>query len=298
MQQKEITELVNYKEQTLTLLREFLEPVASKANKNEKNHKKRAQIVNAQVEAKVNSLRDEIMSISEKKTKQHKLLVLEYCSSIVSLQYRHQVWPYEYMAFSRRIGELWERFCKACWESPSADGVSRVQAPKFSKIVSKIQENISSAIDSLQTEKKNVVLQNVKTLLTLVGDINMNEDEVFAVNGQLHVVDFKSGFGSNEKGNTLRLLAVGRAYKQHDQNTRLMLMVRQAENNNYLEILRSSGVWEVFCADRTYELIEQLTGAEISKIRAEIINFNNDLSETFINDLTKQLSDLTEYLKW
>ncbi|WP_216354012.1 hypothetical protein, partial [Klebsiella pneumoniae] len=43
-------------------------------------------------------------------------MLLQYCYSVMSFEYRNVVWPYEYMAFSRRNGELWERFCKAAWD--------------------------------------------------------------------------------------------------------------------------------------------------------------------------------------
>src|SRR5665213_2498663 len=54
---------------------------------------------------------------------QQAVLVLQYCTSVVSLEYRHRVWPYEYMALSRRNGELWERFCLTAWDYPSLSGV-------------------------------------------------------------------------------------------------------------------------------------------------------------------------------
>ncbi|WP_214658000.1 hypothetical protein, partial [Vibrio anguillarum] len=72
-----------------------------------------------------------------------------------------------------------------------------------------------------------------------------------------HIIDFKSGFGSNEKGNTLRLIAVGRAYKHWDSNTNLLFLVRQNENNNYLETIRRSNLWDVYCGDAAYRKIDE-----------------------------------------
>lgn len=40
------------------------------------------------------------------------VLHITYASYVVMLEFRNKVWPYEYMAFARRIGELWEPFCK------------------------------------------------------------------------------------------------------------------------------------------------------------------------------------------
>ncbi|MEM6316997.1 MAG: hypothetical protein AAF960_04965 [Bacteroidota bacterium] len=38
------------------------------------------------------------------------VLMVTYCNYVVMLEVRHSVWSYQYMAFSRRIGELWEPF--------------------------------------------------------------------------------------------------------------------------------------------------------------------------------------------
>ena len=37
-------------------------------------------------------------------------LLLMHCTNVVMLESRNDVWPYDYMAFSRRIGEFWEPF--------------------------------------------------------------------------------------------------------------------------------------------------------------------------------------------
>lgn len=44
------------------------------------------------------------------------VLLINYTKNIVMLESRNDVWPYEYMAFSRRIGEIWEPFCKLCFD--------------------------------------------------------------------------------------------------------------------------------------------------------------------------------------
>ena len=40
--------------------------------------------------------------------------MITYACYVVMLESRNEVWPYDYMAFSRRVGELWEPFCKLC----------------------------------------------------------------------------------------------------------------------------------------------------------------------------------------
>src|ERR1051326_630769 len=48
-------------------------------------------------------------------------LTITYTSYVIMLESRNEVWPYDFMAFSRRIGELWEPFCKLCFEFPLSD---------------------------------------------------------------------------------------------------------------------------------------------------------------------------------
>lgn len=48
----------------------------------------------------------------------NEILMITYASYIVMLEYRNKVWEYDYMSFSRRIGELWETFCKLPFEYP------------------------------------------------------------------------------------------------------------------------------------------------------------------------------------
>lgn len=223
-------------------------------------------------------------------------LVLQYCFSVVSLEYRHKVWPYEYMAFSRRIGELWEAFCSAAWDLPARAGVERIAVPSFhtvrNTLLARLRENVGDH------HKKDEIAQDIDTLFEIIGDINMNEDEVFSVDRIPHVIDFKSGFGSNEKGNMLRLQSVGRAYRIWNHETRLMLLVRQEQNNNYLRVLRRAGLWEVYTGDQAYEQISSLTGADMQAIRKNVVEWETDLSNDLYDFLKNQPSDLTSYLAW
>lgn len=47
------------------------------------------------------------------------VLMITYTNDVVMLESRNAVWQYDYMAFSRRVGELWEPFCKLCFKYPS-----------------------------------------------------------------------------------------------------------------------------------------------------------------------------------
>ncbi len=44
--------------------------------------------------------------------------MITYTNDVVMLESRNSVWKYEYMSFSRRVGELWEPFCKLCFNYP------------------------------------------------------------------------------------------------------------------------------------------------------------------------------------
>lgn len=254
-----------------------------------------------EVNALVNHIHDElkadiVASKSNTQDTQQQLLVLQYCTSVASLEYRHRVWPYEYMALSRRVGELWERFCSAAWDFPSRPAVTRMEPPYFAEVERRIRDRLSHR--RIDDEARKDINEAFDVLFELVGEISMKEDEVFTVAGVPHVIDFKSGFGSNEKGNTLRLLTVGRTYKLWNPNTQLFFLVRQEANNNYLNVIRRSGLWDVRCGTAAYKTIDELTGANITSIRNGIVNFERDLSPEFWHYLSTHLSDLRVYLRW
>ena len=284
----------------VTLLAELhanLAPKVSQIRATSADHDSKAKAVNADVKVAVEQVEQRLLAqFSTVTDRQTALLVLQYCASVVSLEYRHKVWPYEYMAFSRRVGELWERFCKACWDHPSRQHVERISPPSFEQIKADIFHRIES--NTVGATQRDQILDDVNLLLGLVGDINMKEDEVFTVDGIPHVIDFKSGFGSNEKGNTLRLLAVGRAYRLWNPDTALYLLVRQEDNNNYLNVIRRNGLWGVHCAAGAYAKIDELTGALTANMRESIIDFEGDLSAQFMSDIGGQLADLRAYLRW
>lgn len=259
-------------------------------------HQEKAKLVNKLIADHQAMLKDKAISDLRTEELQQALLVLQYCTSVFSLEYRHCVWPYEYMALSRRVGELWERFCCSAWDCPSRDGVKRIDPPDFKAVSETIRNRIKGYLPFNYDTSD--LFQDIDILFDLIGEINMREDEVFTVNDLPHVIDFKSGFGSNEKGNTLRLQTVGRAYKLWNPDTKLLFLVRQEENNNYLNVIKRSGLWDVRCGASAYQTIDELTGSNISLIREEIIDFQNDLSDEFWKELSSHLSDLTGYLNW
>jgi hypothetical protein len=200
------------------------------------------------------------------------------------------------MAFSRRIGELWEAFCSTAWDFPSNKNMTRIDVPDFDLVRSVLMSRLKNNIGNHPASKE--MFADINTLFEIIGDINMNEDEVCTVANLPHIIDFKSGFGSNEKGNMLRLDAVGKAYRVWNSQTRLMLLVRQNVNNNYLEVLRKKGLWEVHTGSAAYDQMSLITGVDFQQIRARVIDWNADLSPSFLHHLKHQTSDLTTYLEW
>ena len=258
------------------------------------DRKKKSTQINNAIDSVKKNLSTKLLCVYPNINKSKLLMTLQYCYSVISLEYRNKVWPYEYMAFSRRNGELWERFCKSAWDNSQLPSLCRIDAPNFNDVKNKFKNRIISYTNDNPYQE--CFINDIDSIFELVGEINMIEDEMFNLNGSNYIIDFKSGFGSNEKGNMLRLIAVGKAYKHWDPNVNLLFLVRQNENNNYLETIRKSGLWDVRCGDAAYNRIDELTGAGICEIRKDVIDFRRDLSPAFWDYLSK--NSLTSYLNW
>ena len=76
------------------------------------------------------------------------VLMITYCSYISMIDLRNAVWEYDYMAFSRRIGELWEPFCKICFEY-SLKKIELFIPPLFSDVKRMMTDEIGTYIDKL-----------------------------------------------------------------------------------------------------------------------------------------------------
>jgi hypothetical protein len=258
-------------------------------------HQAKAKAVNAVVNQIYSDLYQQFEGEPVAQDRQDSLIILNYCYAVKALDYRNSVWQYEYMALSRRVGELWERFCKAAWDSPTRENVARIDAPEFSDVIQAIHDRMLS---NTKHEARQTVEADMGAIRDLIGTINMAEDEMFSVNDVPHIIDFKSGFGSNEKGNMLRLRAVGKAYKLWNPETKLLFLVRQTQNNNYLEVIRKEALWDVRCGIEAYNTIDELTGARFSTIRQDCVDFDADLSDAFLEGLDGQLSNLKNYFVW
>lgn len=274
----------------------YLQPAAGRIARSPATHQEKSQEVNALITDYQKTLASSLPTFQNAHAKQQAYLVLSYCTCAVSLEYRHRVWPYEYMALSRRVGELWERFCSTAWDYPSREQVTRIPPPSFAEVSQRLRSEITNR--AIGPDSRKDIETKLDVLFDLIGNINMKEDETFTVKGVPYVIDFKSGFGSNEKGNTFRLMTVGRAYKLWNTKTKLLLLVRQGQNNNYLNVIRRSGLWDVRCGSEAYATIDELTGSDLEEIRRSVIDFRSDLSKTCWSDLCAHLSNLTNYLQW
>ena len=290
-----MTTLMDIKRHYLDQLHDALPAIVSEVKSGRGSHQNQAKSVNKSISELRESLVDQMPSDVSSDEKQNRLIILQYCVSVASLEYRHAVWPYEYMALSRRVGELWERFCSSAWDITSQPNVKRMEPPSFDDVLSRITDDILSASKDAERDS---VAKTIDDIKDFIGEINMVEDEVFTVGNVPHVIDFKSGFGSNEKGNMLRLRAVGKAYRLWNRDTKLLFLVRQEQNNNYLEVIKREGLWDVHCGSDAYSQIDAITGSDMNEIRREVIDFESDLSAQFWSDLNSHLSDLSGYLRW
>lgn len=87
----------------------------------------------------------------------NEILLLTYASYIVMLDYRNMVLEYEYMAFARRIGELWEPFCKLAFDFPVKELtlIDPLTLTRYKHELKTILQNISIAWICLMKSKMN-----------------------------------------------------------------------------------------------------------------------------------------------
>ncbi|MDR1160500.1 MAG: hypothetical protein LBK69_07750 [Syntrophomonadaceae bacterium] len=230
------------------------------------------------------------------------ILLITYVSYIVMLEYRNAVWPYEYMAFSRRIGELWEPMCKLPFLHPLNE-LSLYTPPDIGDVKNTLKKEVDDLISNLSIDdvgKKKLLkyYQSIWALIDNGGNINLTLDLHFEQEDEFYDVDYKSGFSSNEKGNTNRLLLVASIYKSLPEihNNLIFLRQKEEENNHYLQTLKRSGLWDVYCADETYAKIHEFTGFDLKNWMFENMDWQADISSEFREYL--QTNDLIKYLTW
>jgi len=272
----------------------------------QKQYKKKASEINkAIIETKNKLVLTIIQKSQEQKWSQEKLLssilLVTYCSYVTMIDFRNSVWSYDYMTFSRRIGELWEPFCKLCFEY-SIKKLELFVPPLFFDVKKTMTYEIERYIDKLTitNNEKNELKKYYEKVWSMVtsGEIKLELDLHFIQNNQAYNIDFKSGFGSNEKGNTNRLLLVATIYKNLEEKYSCYLFVRskEEENNQYFRQLRDSSVWTAFCGENTYSEIKKFTGFDLKDWISNNINWEVDLQKETVRQL--EHNNLIKYIVW
>ena len=269
-----------------------------------KNYKDQASAINQYInDIRDNSIRSLKANSNELSQSEllDEILIITYASYIVMLDARNSVWPYEYMAFARRIGELWEPFCKLPFEYPIKK-LTIIAPPDFNKVQDTIKRDATNNIDSLKLdqETKDELKRHYAIPWTMVdsGGIKLGLDLHFEQDGIHYNCDFKSGFSSNEKGNTNRLLLVASIYNSLGEIEKTILFVRQPEddNNHYLQTLKNSPYWDVYCANDGYAAMKRFTGFDMREWLDNNVDWKNDISSELREHLEK--NDLLRYLTW
>lgn len=294
------------KEQWLEDFRDYAEKTFTNLQDLRKNRNDKASEINKQIKAyrdtKLLILKKQ--ALSEQWNNEHlldEILCITYVSYIVMLEYRNKVWPYEYMAFARRIGELWEPFCRLAFEYPAKE-LRIINPPDFEQVQQSMRKSATEYIDMLDVSEdiKEELKRHYSIPWTMVdsGGIKLALDLHFEQLGRHYNCDFKSGFSSNEKGNTNRLLLVASIYNSLGETEKTLLFVRQNEdeNNHYLQTLKNSPYWDVYCADNCYAAMKNFTGFDIRSWLDRNADWVQDISDEFRKHL--QTNDLLKYLTW
>lgn len=268
--------------------------------------KKRANVINNTIKQFSIDIIEKVKRIAQSEkwnneTLLNEILLITYASYIVMLEYRNKVWSYEYMAFARRIGELWEPFCKLPFEYP-VKKLKLIESPDFEEVQAGIKKKTLEYISLLDiTDDERRILNyyyGIPWSLVDSGGIKLKLDLHFEQNGIHYNCDFKSGFSSNEKGNANRLLLVGSIYQSLGRNEKTILFVRQEEeqNNHYLQTLKNSPYWSCYCANDCYSKMAEFTGFNLRIWLDNNVDWKNDISLEFKKHLED--NDLIRYLTW
>lgn len=290
------------KSELLTNVRNTLDNVVVAINNERIEKNKKTNKLNKIIkDYKEKLLSDELSMDNSNDVRLKNILLINYVMFVFGLESRNKLWNYDYMAFSRRIGELWEPFCKLAFEYPVTD-LKHIEPKKFIDIKNKMINDYSSFINELDIIDENKM--NLKKYIDNVwgfvdsGAVNLSLDMHIEYSDMKINVDFKSGFNSNEKGNTNRLLTVGSIYDKIYANNKNIILVRAEEddNNHYLKTLSNSSIWEVYCGENTYNKISEFTGFDLKNWINENIIWEEDLKEEFYIYLIE--NDLDKYLRW
>lgn len=217
-----------------------------------------------------------------------------YCYSVSMIETRDRFYPYNEIEYSRRNGEMWEKFATLCLINPDSS-IKEISTEANKNFRTKITQSI----ENMAVQNNGNELRKFKAfILSLVDGINLDIDFVGLKNGILIGIDFKSGFSSNEKGNTTRILKVGAAYSFAEIDIKLYLLVRQSLNNSYLDKISESSDWEVYTGTEAYKILEELSGQNIRSFVEKEVNFMSDFLPAVGVRLRKNVAGIEKYTQW
>lgn len=258
--------------------------------------------INTSIKRYADKLINEVKNTcSDKESLLDSILMITYISYVVMLEYRNKLWPYNNLDFSRRIGELWEPFCKLSFEY-SINHLTIIDPLEYHVVKKYIVDDMIKCVSLLDIDNdiKDKIIKSYEVPWNIIDscDISLSLDLHFKQNNINYNCDFKSGFNSNEKGNTNRLLQVGSIYKELDKSEVNILFVRQSElvNNNYLKKLSESKYWDVYCGNDCYEKMKEFTGIDVKEWINKNIDWENDISQEFY--LYLEENELLKYFLW
>lgn len=288
------------KNDILTYFRHVVNQVIQKDEYLSADHKKKAGLTNKALRHAMNIKVKEQQSLGDPVVKLENILLINYSCDVVMLETRNFAWNYDYMSFSRRVGEIWEPFCKIPFEYP-INSVHIEDSPSFEKVIHDAKKRIDILINTFvnDPEGRESLNEEIENMIEVILSQNtqLPLDLHFKYGEHHYVVDFKSGFKSNEKGNTNRLLEVAYIYKHYLSDYQPLLWVRQKTNNNdYFERLRTSENWKAYTGNETYEEIMKYSGYDLLNWMQINVNWENDLDTSFVTYLKE--NDLWKYLTW
>lgn len=217
-----------------------------------------------------------------------------YCYAVSMIETRDRFHPYNEIEYSRRNGEMWEKFATLCLISPDSN-INEVSTEANNNFRNKITQSIENM--AIQNNG-NELLKFKAFILSLVDSINLDIDFVGQKNGKLIGIDFKSGFSSNEKGNTTRILKVGAAYSFAEIDIKLYLLVRQSLNNSYLDKISESSDWEVHTGINAYRILEELSGQNLRSFVEQEVQFMSDFLPAVGKSLRNNITGIEKYTQW
>ena len=211
-----------------------------------------------------------------------------YCYVISMIETRHKLIEYNDIEFSRRIGEVWEKFCSLILDNPFSK-IKRIKEPDTSQFYKKLEKDFNKFENSKEL---------FDIVVSFIGNLDLHLDYFGEKNNIKYGIDFKSGFGSNEKGNTERILQVGKAYNYLNSDIILSVLVRQNENNNYLKRIEKSKIWKVSKGESSYKYLEKLCGSNVTDFLKKELDFQKDFEKDVFKSLGKSVINRDIYLNW